>query len=107
MSQTAPDPRHHERLLISSEGLQNLRDLTRVHDFVAALGNPEVQAVIYVREHLDYAVSSFRQRIQNRPEALNFTAFAHRHQDRRGHIERRPIEALAFGNFREPDRDFG
>ena len=63
---------HHDQLLLSSEAFQNVSDLTRVRELVAALGATDVHVIAYVREHLDYAVSSFRQMVQNQKKFATF-----------------------------------
>lgn len=68
---TELDP-HHERILLSSEAFQNIRNLDRLSTLIARFGAPEVQVICYVREHLDYAISGFRQMIQNQ---TRFTPF--------------------------------
>lgn len=67
---------HHHSLLLSSEAFQNVTEMERLTAFVARLGAPEVRIIAYVREHLDYAVSAFRQLVQNQPVFETFGDFA-------------------------------
>lgn len=66
---------HHDRILLSSEAFQNIRNLDRMADLIARFGSPEVQVICYVREHLDYAISGFRQMIQNQPRFTPFDRY--------------------------------
>lgn len=66
---------HHDRILLSSEAFQNVRKVSRLRQFITALGVGEVRVICYVREHLDYAISGFRQMVQNQDR---FQTFANR-----------------------------
>ena len=66
---------HHARILLSSEAFQNLPDLTRLRDFADALDVGRIRVLCYLREHLDYAVSGYRQMIQNQPRFVPFRKF--------------------------------
>ena len=66
---------HHTRILLSSEAFQNLTDLTRLRDFADALDVGRIRVLCYLREHLDYAVSGYRQMIQNQPRFVPFRKF--------------------------------
>lgn len=79
---------HHDRLLLSSEAFQNVLDLSRVGNFVRAFGPAEVHVVVYMREHLDYAVSSFRQMVQNQPKFSTFADHAHGFRDMGAFLDR-------------------
>lgn len=63
---------HHERLLLSSEAFQNIVDLSLVRSFVQSFGSVDVRIVVYFRERLDYAMSSFRQMVQNQSKFATF-----------------------------------
>lgn len=63
---------HHDRILLSSEAFQNLPDLTRLQGFARALGAGDIRVLCYVREHLDYAMSGYRQMVQNQPRFVPF-----------------------------------
>ena len=62
-------------LLLSSEGLQNIQNLCRVKDFIQAFSPREVLIICYMREHLDYAISAYRQMIHNQRRFVEFTPF--------------------------------
>lgn len=86
---------HHTRILLSSEAFQNLPDLGRVQDFARALGVRDIRVLCYVREHLDYAVSGFRQMVQNQTRFVPFRKFAARLGDMAPFVDRwRNIGAL-------------
>jgi len=78
---------HHERILLSSEAFQNLTDLSRLKDACSAMGLgsglslSHIQIVCYVREHLDYAMSGFRQLVQSQTVFVTFDQYAHRFGD--------------------------
>ncbi|WP_137702685.1 hypothetical protein [Marimonas lutisalis] len=63
---------HHHTLILSSEGLQNLPSLERVGMFLSLIPHDAVQIICYVRELLDYAVSSYRQKIHNKTDFEKF-----------------------------------
>ena len=67
---------HHDRILLSSEAFQNIRDLTRLSDLLASFDAPEIRVICYVREHLDYAISGFRQLVQNQSRFVTFARHA-------------------------------
>jgi len=68
-------------LLLSSEAFQNIRRPGRLKKFIAGFQPEEVQIVCYAREHLDYALSGYRQMIQAQDRFLPFSRFAARHGD--------------------------
>ncbi|WP_428929912.1 hypothetical protein [Marinibacterium sp. SX1] len=73
-------PQHH-MVLLSSEAFQNLDDLARLAALVEGLGIERIRIVCYVREHLDYAISGFRQMVQNQPGFMTFETYAKRFRD--------------------------
>jgi hypothetical protein len=85
----------HDRIILSSEAFQNITDLSRLRDFLAPFNVGEIRVICYVREHLDYAVSGFRQFVQNQTE---FTTFA-RHAARQGDMDRFVDRWQAFGRL--------
>jgi hypothetical protein len=72
---------HHHTMLVSSEAFQNITDLHRLNRVADALGAKRVRVICYVREHLDYAISAFRQMVQNQQRFMTFGSYAHRLQD--------------------------
>ncbi|QEW23948.1 hypothetical protein LA6_006186 (plasmid) [Marinibacterium anthonyi] len=80
-------PQHH-MVLLSSEAFQNLDDMSRLSAVIEALGIDRVRVVCYVREHLDYAISGFRQMVQNQTRFVTFNTYAWRFKDPAGFIRR-------------------
>jgi hypothetical protein len=72
---------HHRTLLVSSEAFQNVRKLSRMQQFLADIGPVEVVVIAYLREHLDYAMSSFRQMVQNQTKFSTFAEHARGFRD--------------------------
>ena len=70
-----------DTLVISSEAFQQIGDLTRVRQFVDTLDVEQVDIVCYAREHLDYALSAYRQMIQAQSRFMPFTAYCRRRRD--------------------------
>jgi len=70
-----------DTLLLSSEAFQNLRDPALVQAYVADLGVAEVRVIAYLREHLDYAMSSWRQGLQAQGRFRRFSRYAGRMKD--------------------------
>lgn len=79
---------HHDRILLSSEAFQNINNLSRLSGMLASFGTPEILVVCYVREHLDYAISSFRQLVQNQARFVTFARHAEK-LDRMGPFVKR------------------
>lgn len=52
-------------ILFSSEFFARIADLTSIREFVGRLGAKQVQIVCYVREHLDFAMSAWREEIHS------------------------------------------
>ena len=48
-------------IIVSSEAFQNIRDLANVKEFLAALSPETITIICYFREHLDFAISAYRQ----------------------------------------------
>lgn len=78
----------HHTLMLSSEAFQNLQDLSRLAALVEALGFRRVRIICYVREHLDYAISGFRQMVQNQRRFMTFDTYARRFKDPGGFLKR-------------------
>ena len=76
----AAERKDMDTLLLSSEAFQNITDMSRVQHFVSALGVTHVRVICYVREHMDYAVSAYRQMIHAQPRFLTFRDFIARFQ---------------------------
>lgn len=57
---------HHERIILSSEAFQNIREVSTLKAVLEEIApRSTVRVICYVREHVDYAVSSLKQMIQN------------------------------------------
>lgn len=57
---------HHDKIILSSEAFQNVREVSTLKEVLEEIApRSTVQVVCYVREHVDYAVSSLKQMIQN------------------------------------------
>lgn len=52
-------------ILFSSEFFARVSDLTSIREFVGRLGAKQIQIVCYVREHLDFAMSAWREEIHS------------------------------------------
>lgn len=79
---------NEDTLLLSSEAFQNISDTTRLNAFIGSLGVTEVQVICYVREHLDYASSAFRQKIQNQAGFITFDDYCRQFGSMTSFIER-------------------
>ena len=79
---------HHSAILFSSEAFQNITDLHRLNNVAEALGARKTRVICYVREHLDYAISSYRQMVQNQPTFMTFDAYVGRFTDLTGFLDR-------------------
>lgn len=77
-----------DTLLISSEAFQQVGDLRRVRRFVDKLDVDRVDIVCYVREHLDYALSAYRQMIQAQSRFVPFAAYCRQRRDMSDFIAR-------------------
>lgn len=78
----------HHMVLLSSEAFQNLSDLSRLARVIEALGIQRVRVICYVREHLDYAISGYRQMVHNQNRFMTFDAYAQRFTDPGGFLRR-------------------
>ena len=67
-----------DTVLLSSEAFQNLTRLDRLEGVLAALGVTERRIFCYVREHVDYAVSAFRQYVHRQVDFVTFDDFTAR-----------------------------
>ncbi|TCK99848.1 hypothetical protein BXY66_3552 [Shimia isoporae] len=67
-----------ETLLLSSEAFQNLEDLDGMKNMLAHLGAENVTVICYVREHLDYAVSAYRQLVHAQTKSPSFSKYCFR-----------------------------
>ena len=72
---------HHHTVLISSEAFQNITELQRLYGLMDTLAPKKVRVICYVREHLDYAISGYRQLVQNQQHFMTFGTYAHRLTD--------------------------
>lgn len=62
-------------IIISSEAFQNIRDLTYVKEFLTALHPEHITIICYFREHLDYAITAYRQFIHAQPHYQTFKEY--------------------------------
>lgn len=89
-------------VILSSEAFQNLASVDAVQDFTSALGVPKssILVVCYLREHIDYAMSAYRQAIQNQPAIMSFVDYVARFSDQASFFSRwRDVGALAISWF--------
>lgn len=99
----ANEARSYQTLILSSEGFQNLTDLRGLRQLLAPFDNAEIQIICYLREHLDYAISAYRQMVQNRDVFMTFAQRAKRMPDMDVFLDRwRGVGALTLRWF---DRD--
>ncbi|SFL04895.1 hypothetical protein [Shimia haliotis] len=77
-----------DTLLLSSEAFQNLDDMDGLQYMLAHLGAQKVTVICYVREHLDYAVSAYRQMIQAQSKSPSFSKYCYRFQGMTPFFER-------------------
>ena len=65
-------------VILSSEAFQNLASVDAVLEFTSTLGIPRssILVVCYLREHIDYAMSAYRQAIQNQTAIISFVDYA-------------------------------
>ncbi|MBD3764709.1 MAG: hypothetical protein IE927_08245 [Rhodobacterales bacterium] len=70
-----------ETVLISAEGLQNVRHLQRLRAAVDLLAPRQVVVVCYLRECVDYAVSAWRQVLQAQRRAVPFGEYLQKFGD--------------------------
>lgn len=70
-------------IILSSEAFQNASSVAPTIQFISMLGAPieSTTIVCYLREHLDYAMSAYRQLIQNQSAVVPFSEFAKRFPD--------------------------
>lgn len=61
-----------ETILLSSEAFQQISNFTYIREFLAELNPHSILIICYFREHLDYAVSSYRQFIHANSNYINF-----------------------------------
>ena len=62
-------------IIISSEAFQNICDLTYVKEFLTALHPEHITIICYFREHLDYAITAYRQFIHAQPHYQTFKEY--------------------------------
>ena len=67
-----------DTVILSSEAFQNLASVDAVLEFTSTLGIPRssILVVCYLREHIDYAMSAYRQAIQNQTAIISFVDYA-------------------------------
>ena len=71
-----------ETVLLSCENwVRHEIDASRMRVFLRHLGAKHVQIICYVREHLDYTQSRWREKVRNRPFDRPFHEFALDHQE--------------------------
>lgn len=75
-------------LILSSEALQNISDLTRLKTLIDALNPSHIKVVCFVREFLDYSISAYRQFLQNQTRYMPFSKYTERFQDMRPFLQR-------------------
>ena len=75
-------------LLISSEAFQNIKETTRLKEFIEELNIKEVEVVCYVREHLDYAISAYRQMVHAKTTFQTFAEYCVRFRDTKPFMSR-------------------
>lgn len=70
-------------VIISSEGLQNISRVEPIMDFLSVLGIPKARTkvICYLREHLDYAMSAYRQEIHEHTSIIPFYEFTKFYSD--------------------------
>jgi len=91
---------HHHTLIVSSEEFQNLSRMSGIRQFVRSFPGAEVDVVCYVREYVDYLMSSYRQAVQNQGKFQTFDQFCQYRYPSRGFIRRwRSIGKINFGWF--------
>jgi len=78
----------HDTIILSSEAFQNITDTSRIRNFIEILSPSSVEVVCYIREHLDYAVSSYRQKIHAQTEAIEFPKYVLRFRDQSKFFQR-------------------
>ena len=66
----------YDAILFSSEDFPEIVDMSRVRQFVQALGAKHVQVICYIREHLDYAVSNWKFLIKHN-SWITFSKYIH------------------------------
>lgn len=78
--QISAECKEAKTVLLSSEAFQNISDMSLVQTLVTALGATQVRVICYVREHMDYAVSAYRQMVHAQSRFLTFKDFIARFQ---------------------------
>lgn len=89
-------------VILSSEAFQNLASVDAVLEFTSTLGIPRssIQVVCYLREHIDYAMSAYRQAIQNQTAIISFVDYATSFRDLSPFFSRwREVGALTISWF--------
>lgn len=84
-------------LILSSEGFQNIKDMTNINFLIDFLAPEKVKVICIFREFLDYAVSAYRQRIHNRIETVTFCE--HLKSYSKGNIELFHKQWSSIGDF--------
>jgi len=69
---------HHKVLMLSSEAFQNIHDLESIKNLLKSIKYKNKIIICYVREYLDYAISSFRQKTQNQKIFDIFSSYVSR-----------------------------
>jgi hypothetical protein len=79
-----------DTIIISSEAFQNITGIDALLEFRSLLGvsKENTRVICYLREHLDYAMSAYRQKIHNQAATVAFTRYAEVFSDLSGFFSR-------------------
>lgn len=79
---------HHSTLVVSSEAFQNVVDSDVINYFFSKIPHKKKIVICYIREFLDYTISSFRQKVQNQSNFDIFPTYVTRPNNMAGFVNR-------------------